>query len=604
MTFDVRAVIGKNREFLSRIAVLIAFLAALLAVAIVASGGFGLTLMGMRVSAHHPLRAAGLAVACFVVAIAIAGRRRALDIASGYVTTLTRVLRRLNRLIMEVTRVLDRYGTEMIAASVACLAVLAVTAAREKSFWHDEAYTVLISQLPFTTMYRAAADAIDLAPPLNTALTRVAHNIAGVGPVTTRITPMASFLVASVLMFVIVRRRAGTLAALAAALLPATMKSWPYAYEARGYALSMACFAAALYGWFEAAAGRRVNVSLAILALALAAGLWTHYYFVLAFMPIVIGEAVRQTAQRRVDLRPWAAIMVAGLMALPLWPLVRASSAQRATFWARPEDSPLLTRTQDLYRYFFDTPEQQVLGIAAWVVAWVVALEVARRLLRRTWPRRLPGHELAALGTCLLLPFAGLLLAESVGIFTERYVLFTIVGVVLALVLVLWWLAPPNGLAEIAAVVVVIAASVNVGTRVFSDHEQHLNQLERRPLLMDRLVRSPDPIVITGGVDYVEIWYYTPPIAKPRALFLGDPAGELRENRADSVSRGYSALARWTPLPVVPIDEFVASHQRFWMYSFGPDWIERSLTRRGATLIEHGRDRDDVGRLYEVRMDK
>ena len=224
--------------------------------------------------------------------------------------------------------------------------------------------------------------------------------------------------------------------------------------------------------------------------------------------------------------------------------------------------------------------------------------------VRRTWPRRLAGHELAALGTCLLLPVAGLLLAEFVGIFTERYVLFTIVGGVLALVLVLWWLAPPNGLAELAAVVCVIVASVNVGTRIFSDHEQHLNQLERRPLLMDRLVRSSDPIVITGGVDYVEIWYYTPPIAKPRALFLGDPAGELRENRADSVSRGYSALARWTPLPVVPIDEFVASHRRFWMYSFGPDWIERSLTRRGATIIEQGRDRDDVGKLYEVRMDK
>ena len=604
MTFNARAVVERNREFLSRVAVFIAFLAALLTVAIVATGGFGTTLMGMRVSAHQPLRAAGLAVASLGVAIAIAGRRRALEIANAYVNVLLWVPRRLHRLIIEVSRVLDRYWIETIAASVACLAVLAVTAAREKSFWHDEVYTVLISQLPLTTMYRATADAIDLAPPLNTALTRLAHGVAGVGPVTTRLTPIASFLVASVLMFLIVRRRAGTLAALAAALLPAAMKSWPYAYEARGYALSMACFAAALYGWFEAAAGRRVNLNLAILTLALAAGLWTHYYFVLGFMPILIGEAVRQTAQRRIDLRPWAAIMVAGLMALPLWPLIRASSAQRATFWAKPADSPLLTRTQDLYRYFFDTPERQVLVIAAWIVAAIVASELVRRLFRRTWPRRLASHELAALAACSLLPVAGLFLAESVGIFTERYVLFTTVGIVLALVLVPWWLAPPNGLAEIAAVVCVITACVNLGTRVFSDHELHPNQLERRPLLMDRLFRSPDPIVITGGVDYVEIWYYTPPTARPRALFLGDPASELRQNRADSVSRGYSALARWTPLPVVPIEEFVASHRRFWMYSFGPDWIERSLTRRGATLIEHGRDRDGAGTLYEVRMDK
>ena len=109
LTFDCRAIIGRHREFLSRIAVLIAFLAALLAVAIVASGGFGLSLMGMRVSAHHPERAAGLAVASLVVAIAIAGRRRALDIASGYVTALTSVLQRLNRPIIAVMRVADRY---------------------------------------------------------------------------------------------------------------------------------------------------------------------------------------------------------------------------------------------------------------------------------------------------------------------------------------------------------------------------------------------------------------------------------------------------------------------------------------------------------------
>ena len=116
-------------------------------------------------------------------------------------------------------------------------------------------------------------------------------------------------------------------------------------------------------------------------------------------------------------------------------------------------------------------------------------------------------------------------------------------------------------------------------------------------MLVDRLTRFPDPIVITGGVEYLEIWYHMPATARSRALYLVDPDAELAETRGDSVSRGYSALARWTPLPVMPIDEFVASHPRFWMYSLGPDWIERSLTRRGATLIEHARDRHNAGTL-------
>jgi hypothetical protein len=597
--------VAQYRESVSRVAVSIALIAALLAVVILGTGGFRTTVLGWRVSAHHPLRAAAVAAASFLVATLVVGRRRALDIANDYLTAWSRVLRPVQTIAVPVARIFDRYGIAIAGAALACLAALAVAAARDKPFWHDEVFTVLISQIPFATMYRAAADGIDLAPPLNTALTRVVHGVGGIGPVATRLTPIASFIAASALIFVIVRRRVGTLAALTAALLPAAMKSWPYAYEARGYALSMACFATALYGWFEAAAGRRVRLNLLILAFALAGGLWTHYYFVLAFIPIVLGEAVRQATKRRVDLGPWTAVVFAGLMALPLWPLVRASSAQRATFWARPDaDSPLVTRTQALYHSLFETPERPVLGIAAGVVAALVAVELASRASWGVWPRRLAGHELAALGACLLLPVAGLLLGDYLGIFNERYVLFTIVGVVLALVLGLSSLAPPSGLAQIAAIVGVTAASVHLGSRILSDHERPLNQLEKRPLLAYQLLRSPDPIVIAGTVYYLEIWYNTPAEARSRALFLGDPDGELRENGADSVSRGYIALARWTPLPVVPIDEFVASHPRFWMYSVGPDWIVRSLTRRGATLIEHARDRHDVGTLYEVRMDK
>ena len=591
---------ARNRESVSRVAVSIALIAAALAVVILGTGGFRTTVLGWRVSAQHPLRAATVAAASFLLAIAVVGRRRALDIANDYLTAWSRVLRPVQTIAVAVARIFDRYGIAIAGAALACLAALAVTAARDKPFWHDEVFTVLISQMPFATMYRAAADGIDLAPPLNTALTRVVHGVGGVGPVATRLTPIASFLAASTLIFVIVRRRAGTLAALTAALLPAATKSWHYAYEARGYALSMACFAAALHGWFEAAAGRRVRLNLVILALALAGGLWTHYYFVLAFIPIVLGEAVRQAAQRRVDIRPWTAIVLAGLIALPLWPLVRASSAQRATFWARPDaDSPLVTRAQALYHSLFDTPEQPLLGTAARVVAALIAVELVCRALWGVWPRRLAVHHLAALGACLLLPVAGLLLGDYSGIFTERYVLFTIVGVVLALVLGLSWLAPPSGLAKIAAVVGVIAAGVHLGSRILSDRERPLNQLERRPLLVDRLVRFPDPIVITGGVDYLEIWYHMPATVRSRALYLGDPDGELRENRADSVSRGFSALARWTPLPVVPIDEFVASHPRFWMYLVRTE-LDRTIADTSGRHAHRARPRS-TQRGYAVR---
>ena len=217
----------------------------------------------------------------------------------------------------------------------------------------------------------------------------------------------------------------------------------------------MACFAAALYGWFEAAAGRRVRLNLLILALALAGGLWTHYYFVLAFIPIVVGEVVRQAAQRRLDIRPWTAIVSAGLIALPLWPLVRASSAQRATFWARPDaDSPLVTRTEALYHFLFETLEQPLLGTAARVVAALLVVELVCRALWGVWPRRVAVHHLAALGACLLLPVAGLLLAITSASLPSAMCSSRSSASCWRSAIGLSWLALPSGLAKIAAVVV------------------------------------------------------------------------------------------------------------------------------------------------------
>ena len=356
----------------------------------------------------------------------------------------------------------------------------------------------------------------------------------------------------------------------------------------------MACFAAALYGWFERRPDGACALNLVILALALAGGLWTHYFFVLAFIPIVLGEAVRQAAQRRVDIRPWTAIVLAGVIALPLWPLVRASSAQRATFWARPDaDSPLVTRTKALYRSLFETLEQPGARNRR---AGRRGPARGRTRSSRTLGRVAEGGgaRTGRAGGAPLLPVAGLLLGDYSASLPSAMCSSRLSASC-------WrWTRP-----------VVACAAQRAGEDRRSRRRDRsrrpprpahplgsrtpLNQLERRPVLVDRLERFPDPVVITGGVD-TRNWYDMPATVRPRALYLVDPDAELARDRAYSILCGFSALARWTPLPVVPIDEFVASHPGFWMYSLGPNWIERSLTRRGATLIEHARDRQMRGR--------
>ena len=143
-------------------------------------------------------------------------------------------------------------------------------------------------------MRRAWLDGIDLAPPLTAIVTRAIYLVAGTGPVVTRLPAMIGFLAAIVLTVVLVRRRTNMLVAIAAACLLALTPALSFGVEARGYGLTLGLAAAALYGWSEAAAGRRVRGHLAVMAVALAAGMWAHYYFVLIFVPIGIGEAVRQ----------------------------------------------------------------------------------------------------------------------------------------------------------------------------------------------------------------------------------------------------------------------------------------------------------------------
>jgi hypothetical protein len=73
----------------------------------------------------------------------------------------------------------------------------------------------------------------------------------------------------------------------------------------------------------------------------------------------------------------------------------------------------------------------------------------------------------------------------------------------------------------------------------------------------------------------------------------------------DTVDRGYLALARWTPVPVVPLEGFVQTQRRFWLYSPGADdtWIERRLRSRNASFIPRTpAGGEQPGRLFIVQL--
>ena len=91
-----------------------------------------------------------------------------------------------------------------------------------------------------------------------------------------------------------------------------------------------------------------------------------------------------------------------------------------------------------------------------------------------------------------------------------------------------------------------------------------------------------------------------PPEARQRVTYLADAHGQKRDTYSDTVERGYMALARWTPVPVVELRDYVKQHPSFWLYVLEPNWALHSIQMMPVTIEEHVRERDSKGVLLRV----
>ncbi len=489
---------------------------------------------------------------------------------------------------------LDRHWRLLLAILIVVSVSVLVVQARGKSFWHDEIYTILGARLSPVTLWRASLDGMDLSPPLNTMVTHVVRAVAGEGPIATRLPPLAGFLTAITVVFLVVRRKSNVVVAVAAALMLCLTPAWRYAIEARGYGLALGLFALALYGWTEAARGHRVAGHLTLMGVSLAAGVWTHYYFVLAFVPIVTAEATRQLATRRFQNGPWAALTLAIAATVPLASLARVSSSQRATFWTRETAGMADT-------YFFLVDGLRPYWIAFAMLLGLIAIELVRRLVTRQWPRRLAAADVVLCVMCLVVPAGGVILGGFTHVFVERYVVFAAVGLAVAVPLLAWSMLPPEGIGDWVGTAIVAFVFGSLVSQAIADRHPLTSPLSSRPVLVDML-KGSFPLAMTGGVAYLEMWYYASEETRSRAVYLADPRGQRRDTGSDTADRNYLALARWSPVPAVPVGEFVKTHKRFWLYSFDSNWAERTLRYWDATMTVWGKESPAAGTLYEVRM--
>ena len=293
-----------------------------------------------------------------------------------------------------------------------------------KLVWADELITFYISRQPgLMGIWNALKAGTDPNPPLIHILVKASTAYFGNNAVGMRVPAILCGLLAIGAMWWMLRRWVRPTFALAGVLAFMASRGFDYAYDARSYAPMMGFAMASLALWIASGerTGWRRHVALAGMAAALALGISSNYYCVLAFFPIAVGEIVARRWRPAV----WIAMAFASLPLLTYLPLIRHNIAEFGPHaWNRPQASMIAMSYLELVEGIF----WPVLGLAIWV-AWRGRKKVSTEDTKVSQSKA----EMAAVGVVLVYPFLGFAIAVSgAGMISPRCVAPVCCGVGLA----------------------------------------------------------------------------------------------------------------------------------------------------------------------------
>jgi 4-amino-4-deoxy-L-arabinose transferase-like glycosyltransferase len=295
---------------------------------------------------------------------------------------------------------IDTHERQTLAALIAFYALIVSAQSAIKLLWVDELITFQIARQPgLSGIWRALRAGADPNPPLIHILVQTSVRLLGESAFAIRLPAILGVMLAIVAMWWMLRRWVRPVFAAAGVLAFMATRGFDYAYDARSYALLMGFAMASLALWIRTGdvSGWRRTGALGGMALALAAGISSNYYGVLAFFPIAAGELVT----RRFRLGVWLAMLAGSLPLLAYLPLIRNNIAEFAPHaWNRPQISMIGWSYLELVEGVF----WPVLGLGLWV--WwrgKISTEGTKVTQRKA--------EMAAVGVLLVYPVIGFAVA-------------------------------------------------------------------------------------------------------------------------------------------------------------------------------------------------
>lgn len=483
---------------------------------------------------------------------------------------------------------IERNALWVIACWTLFYAAIALFLAHEKPFWNDELFTFYISRLPaFADVWKALLTGAEQLPPFFFVITRAVTAVFGPGEISFRLPEIFGFWLMSIGLFCFLRIRLPVVYAVAGMTFPLITAAFGYAYEARPYGLVLGFSASALCCWQAAALARRRTLWLIGLALSIAAAISCHYYAVLGFTAIFVGECVRSLNKRRFDLGIWSAFAAGFIPLIFFLPLIKAARSYSSTFWSKPKWANVLGFYNALL-----TPAALALFILLIVLGMYAIMRPGYSSAEAPLKRKIPLDEIAAILAFSLIPLIGIVLAKAVtGAFNFRYALPAVIGLS---VLVGWTSSAlarnRTGMGLLLLLTLLVLSVANGGK----------SYLELRSTLADRAYAynfvtreaSTLPLVIADPHLFFELSYdVSQRRSKTKLLYLANTALALKYTDTDTVERGLLTLKRWAPLDVRDFNQFCAKHDAFLVYGYPAPfgWLVEDLIAQRWTLVVKAR---------------
>ena len=480
-------------------------------------------------------------------------------------------------------RITAGIGTALLSFILLFVGFCSVLGAIARPFWYDEICTVIVCRLPDAkAVWDALQNAADTNPPVFYFIARLSRSIIVDDYLGYRLPSILGLLVTIASTYLILSKRVNRLSALVGATFILCSPLATYAFEARPYALMVACVSLAILAW------QRIDdskLSAFALAITLASAVSLHYYAILVWPAFLAAEASTLLYHRRFRIGVWAAL-IAGTVPLLFFAnlLLNLRQYYGQSFWGRPSFRQLFADYSWLFNFS---------GYWAWIlVVFIIGMAAYWSLRQTELLSSAPSIEESILTLLLLcLPIIAVMVAKvSHGGMTRRYMVPTIVGGALAL----GYLA-----SKIPAIVNALLLSLmllNYGSNSVSDwkrmssgslYEARQSATNDVKMILDQHATSGLPIVISSGLRYLPMAYYAPADSTRKLYAVTDPPTAVKLVGTDSVDLALLALRRYFPLRVEDYESFVSMHREF-LVVFGNedvfDWWPVRISQEGHNI--------------------